>query len=202
MKLYLVRHGETDWNRDRISQGITDTLLNETGRAQSVRLAEHLGRLSIGAIYSSPLKRAAQTAGPIASKSKVEIKYDPDLKEMNQGAIEGKKLDQMVTEFPEVIAKWLEDPGSVRLPGGETLGEAQERGWSAVKRISESHSDENVIAVSHNLVILGIICRAISLDLKHLRKLKQDSTAVNVLEFNNGHCRVLCINDTCHLNGA
>jgi broad specificity phosphatase PhoE len=200
MKIHLIRHGETDWNRELRTQGISDTTLNSTGMEQAEKLARSLDRRKFGAVYSSPLKRASATAQMLASQAGLKVSYIDGLMEMNQGELEGKNLAEMTQQFPDVIAKWLDDPSDIRLPGGETMREVQARGWRAIERMVAENPVSDVIAVSHNLLILGVLCMALGLELKYFRRLKQDSTALNVIEHRNGLFRVLRVNDTCHLH--
>jgi broad specificity phosphatase PhoE len=200
MKIYLIRHGETDWNRELRTQGISDTTLNSTGMEQAEKLARTLVHGKFGAVYSSPLKRASATAEMLASRAGLKVRFIQELVEMNQGELEGKNLAEMTELFPDVIAKWLDDPSDIRLPGGETMREVQSRGWRAVEMMVSENPGSDVVAVSHNLLILGVLCMALGLELKYFRRLKQDSTAMNVIEHNNGRFRVLRVNDTCHLH--
>lgn len=204
MRLLLVRHGETDHNAGRITMGRRDVPLNERGRAQAAALAARLrdGRFgTLAAIYCSPLQRARATAQAIADACGLAPTVEPDLVEMEIGAVEDMSYDQVRERFPEFIRGWLsEDPSDVPMPGGETLRGVQERAWAVVEALLARHAEDTVAIVSHNFVILTLLCRALGLPLSHFRRLRQDVAAVSVLDLRPERETLLSLNDRCHLD--
>ena len=201
MNLILVRHGETDWNRLGICQGFSDIELNENGRRQIKQLASSLKCQSISAVYSSDLKRASDTAMAIAEYHNLEVRFDPDLREMNQGNLEGLTFIQIRERYGELLKEWRENTDLVRLPGGESLKEVQERAWRAVARICSRHDkEENIVTTSHNLTIISLLCKLTGVGLNEFVKFKLQAASKSVILFRNGHHRLVVLNDITHLS--
>jgi broad specificity phosphatase PhoE len=200
MRLILVRHGETSSNKARLALGRADIELNEHGRWQAQRLAASLKHEPIAAIYSSPLKRALATAEPIASSHGLEVQVDDGLIEMDIGEMEGLTFQQMRERHPQFLQAWLGDRAAHEaMPGGECLLDVQERAWQAIERIRERQEQGTVAAVTHNFVILTLICRVLGLELAGFRRLHHSLAAKSVLEMGRDRIVVVCFNDTCHL---
>ncbi len=200
MKLILVRHGETDWNRDNRVQGHSDIGLNERGKEQARCLAEHLKDESIIAIYSSPLRRAWETALAIAEFHQLPVQVEPDLAELDVGEMDGLTFEQMRSQYGDILREWMRDAGPVKMPNGESLEELQGRAWAAVQRILHKHPEGTVIVVSHNFAINTIICQAIGLALCDFRKLGLSVASTSMLDLTERGARLVLLNDTCHLN--
>ena len=131
--LLLIRHGETDWNASGRLQGHTDRPLNEYGRRQAAELAERLRGDGVGALYSSDLTRARETAEIVASRLGLPVVLDPDLRERNWGSWEGlTPAERSGVDFE-----------------GETPEEHRERTFRAIGRIAERHPGERVVVVTH-----------------------------------------------------
>jgi probable phosphoglycerate mutase len=146
--LYLVRHGETDWNRDRRIQGSTDIPLNTTGRQQAASTGLLLARREWDGIYASPLSRAFETASIIASEARLDApKVIDALVERNYGTAEGMTGFEIDRRFP---------PGT-EVPGRETRDEVADRVLPALLRLAEDHPDQSLIVVSHGGVIRSIL---------------------------------------------
>lgn len=202
MKLILVRHGETDWNRDNRVQGHSDVELNETGREQARRLALKLKEEAVTAIYSSPLRRASDTASAIADHHRVQVQTEPDLAELDVGDMDGLTFEQMRSRYGDILREWAKDAGPVKMPNGECLQELQERAWTAIQRILQEHPQGTVIVVSHNFAILTIICRAINFNLSDFRRLALSVASMSVIDLTERGARLVLLNDTCHLKEA
>jgi len=201
MKLILVRHGETRWNRENRVVGSADIGLNDEGRKQVKRLALALKGERVDAIYSSPLRRAWETAQEIARFHDGQVKADDAFKEMDAGELDGLTYEEMRVRYAEFIKQWLRDPASCIMPGGESLAGVQERAWLAVERMREKHPDDAVMVVSHNFVILCIICKALGLDLAQFRRLRLNLASISILNIGRQGTSLILFNDTCHLEG-
>ncbi len=200
MRLILVRHGETDTNKARLALGRADVELNEHGRWQAQRLAFSLNDEPIGAIYSSPLRRALATAEPIASSHGLEVQVDEGLIEMDIGEMEGLTFQQVGERYPHFLQAWLGGQAAYEpMPGGERLLDVQERAWQALERIRQRQEQGTMAAVTHNIVILTLLCRILGLDLANFRRLRQSLAAKSVLEMGKDRIIVVSFNDTCHL---
>jgi len=200
MRLILVRHGETDTNKARLALGRADVELNEHGRWQAQRLAISLKDEPIGAIYCSPLRRALATAEPIASTHGLEVQVDEGLIEMDIGEMEGLTFQQVGERYPHFLQAWLGgQAASEAMPGGERLLDVQDRAWQAIERIRQRQEHETVAAVTHNFVILTLLCRVLGLELADFRRLRHSVAAKSVLEVGRDRIILVSFNDTCHL---
>ena len=199
MRLILVRHGQTAFNRDRRVQGLSDICLTDAGERQARAVARRLQAEGLDAIYCSPLERALATARLIAETHDLPINVEEGLQEMDIGEMEGLTGAEMRSQYPELLRRWGTDPASVRMPGGETLGELQQRAWTAVEGMLGRHRDQTVVAVSHNFAIQTIICRALGLSLANFHRLRLDLCGVSILEFGRRGPALVTYNDTCHL---
>lgn len=200
INLILIRHGETNWNLTQKCQGFSDIELNQNGRRQIKELAQSLKSDEISAVYSSDLRRAKDTAVEIAKFHNLSINVDPDLREMNQGKFEGLSFIEIRELYSELLTEWRKDPGSVRIPGGETLIEVQERAWKSVQRIIKTHHNENVVAVSHNFTIITLLCKFKGIGLRDFFNFKIKAASKNIVSINKGSFKIDRQNDTTHLS--
>lgn len=200
MKVLLVRHGETEANRSRLALGREDVPLNERGRAQALAVARSVAGLPVAAVYSSPLGRALETARAIAAELGLEVQVEPGLIEMDVGEMEGMTFADMRQRYGEFLREWVsERAAALVMPGGESLDIVADRAWSTVLALEERHANDLVVAVTHNFVILTLLCRALDLPLARFRRLRVALGARSLLEVRGGQGSVLQVNDTCHL---
>jgi phosphoserine phosphatase len=201
IKLYLIRHGETVWNQQRIIQGSgSDTELSETGKAQADKLAEALRDVPLSAIYSSPLKRAMDTAGAIARGRKLKIIPEPGLMEVHVGEFEGMSLEKFAQGFSQFMVDWQTKGDAVNFKDGENLGKFKERVEAAVRKIVEDNKQGAVALVSHYFVTATAVCFALGLPITHMVRIRIQPSSQTVLEFEEGCApRLLVLSDTCHL---
>ena len=206
MKLILVRHGETSWNKERRVQGSdSDIELNDTGLEQARKVANFLKNEPINVIFSSPMQRARATAEAIASYHQVPVEFDQGLKELNVGELEGMSAVNLRTTFSQFLMQWWQDGGATKLPSGESLIELQQRAWKVIERLLERYktspehnTETTVVVVSHYFITLAIIIKALNLPLDFFPKFKLDPGGVSILEFRDYGTRLLTFNDTSH----
>ena len=199
MKLILVRHGETAWNRDGVVQGQTDVELSEHGRRQAELVALALKDEPVEAIYASPLKRALETAQAIARYHQAPLEIDACLMELDAGELDGLTYQQMREGYPAFLKEWVKDAGPLKLPGGECLQELQDRAWPCIERMQEKHPRGTVVVVSHNFALQTIICKAIGLKLSDFRRLRLAVAGLSIIDFSERGTALTLFNDTCHL---
>jgi broad specificity phosphatase PhoE len=203
MRLILIRHGETDHNADGMVQGRADIPLNDLGRRQAAALADSLRHTPVRAVYTSPLKRARETAAIVAAALDLPVTVEPDLIEMDVGRLEGLSGAQMRERFPEFLAVWAGPEGpDIPMPGGESLRQVQTRAWAVVERLREHHGDETVVAASHNFVIATIVCRAVGVPLSAFRRMRHGVASRTVIDVRPDRTQVVHLNDLCHLERA
>jgi broad specificity phosphatase PhoE len=201
MRLILARHGETAANRDGLGLGLQDIPLTEKGVQQAEALAETLADLKVDAVYSSPLRRAMDTAQAIASRHGLEVVADEGLTEMDVGDLDGLTFEEMRARYPEFLSRWLgEEAGTLRMPGGsECLQDVQDRARDAVRRIAQRHERGTVVVVTHNFTIHALLCDALNMPIRDFRRLRHDLAAISTLDLRDGRTIVIHVNDTCHL---
>jgi len=157
-EILLARHGETDWNRENRFQGHADPPLNEVGRAQSAELAATLAHEPIAAVYSSPLRRALETAETVAARHELAPITVEALREVDVGSWEGLTRAQVETRFPEQFRRWLDyGPG---WEDGETHEQMGERVLAALRELAHRHPDEHILVVTHGGPIRAALARA------------------------------------------
>ena len=201
MRLILVRHGETEWNRQSRIIGHTEIALNETGRRQATLLAQALRNEKVSAIYASPLQRTRETAAEISRVLGVKVTFDDALKEIAAGEIDGMTFEEVAEHHSDFFQLWMKGDPLLRLPGGESFTSLRNRTWPAVQRIVGKHSDGDVIIVSHTLAIMSIISSALGMDIANFRRIRLTVASISILEFKDRNISLLLFNDTCHWKG-
>jgi broad specificity phosphatase PhoE len=179
--IVLVRHGETDWNRDGRFQGHADPPLNDAGRAQARELAEQLATESLTALYTSPLRRAHETAHLLASPLGLDVRVSDALMEVDVGSWSGLTRAEIEARYPAGFQRWL-DYGH-GWDDGETYDQLGQRVAKGLRRIGEAHPDERVVAVTHGGPIRSALAVAESVPFAEARR------SINVI----GNCAVVRI---------
>ena len=201
LRILLVRHGETDWNRIRRFQGRSDIPLNQEGRDQAKALALALRAETIIAIYSSPLVRAMETSRLIKTyHPSAPLLEEDGLIEMDLGEFDGMEAHRWTAKYPDFRKAWQENPASVKMPGGESLPEVQVRAIDTLERIAQPYPCEStVLLCSHNFVIITILCYALEIPLDRFRDLQQGTAALNVLYMQGNRLWAEVVNERSHL---
>lgn len=201
MRLIIVRHGETDWNRECRYQGRMDIPLNENGRRQAHLLAKALSCEEISLIFSSPLKRALETAKVISLQKGVPIIVRDELSEIYHGEWEGLLLSEVKRKYADVFEMWKREPEKTTIPSGESLNMVLNRVKPLLAYIIDKCKDKTVLIVGHGGVNKVIFCVLLGLPLSYFWKFRQDNANLSILESLDGD-RGFCLkrfNDTCHL---
>ena len=170
-ELWLIRHGETDWNRDGLYQGRADIPLNATGLEQARATAQRIAASGqrFDALYSSPLSRARQTAEETARCLGLPIRFDPRLEEINQGEWTGKNYTEVVAQFGDPRkADGARESIFTRAPGGESVAEVAERISLAAADIAAQHPGQTVLIFSHGLALATLHCTAAGIPLENV----------------------------------
>ncbi|NJL83269.1 MAG: histidine phosphatase family protein [Chloroflexaceae bacterium] len=209
LRLLLVRHGETDWNRASRFQGTQDIPLNDNGRAQSERAAAFLKDVKLDFALSSPLLRPKETAQIILQYHPgVGLTTNPELVEIGHGLWEGKLKAEVEAEFPGMLQQWHERPETVQMPAGENLQQVWERAIAAWEELVVGESEtagKTGLVVAHDAVNKVILCHLLGLTPAHIWSIKQGNGAVTVIDYPKGTkgLPVLqALNITSHLQGG
>ena len=167
--IYLARHGESDWNAANRFQGLSDRPLTELGRRQAEALADQLAATaSPSAIYSSPLRRAFETAAIVGTRTGLEPRPVDDLREVDVGGWAGLSRSDVESRFPEAFRRWLD--GGEGWEDGESYADMSARVLAALTGIAESHPGDQVLVVSHGGPIRAIQAAAAGMDVHAYRK--------------------------------
>lgn len=198
-KIFLIRHGETEWNKIGKLQGSSDIDLLPEGIKQAHLLAEHAPFSSVDAIYSSDLTRAVETAEILAQKFNLPVIKKRGLRETRFGSWEGKYLNELITENDAGFEHFFTRPDKVQPPGGETFLQSQARIMNALDEIIADNAGKNIIVVSHGAAIRLIICAALVIPISKMWSIGQYNMALNILTFADGNFSVELLNSTLHL---
>jgi broad specificity phosphatase PhoE len=198
MELILIRHGETIWNKDGRVQGLSDIELSDVGLNQAHKLALSIQDINIKAIYSSPMKRAYQTAQIINEIHNAPIYLEPGLMEMDQGDFEGLTFKEIKACEKDFLQQWIQDAAAVTMPNGESLAGLQKRAWSVVANIIDKN--ENALIVSHNFTIAAILCKISGISLSQFRKVCVGTASKTMVSLQNGSASIDVLNDRTHLD--
>lgn len=202
MNIYLIRHGETDWNSVRKYQGRMDIELNAKGIDEANSVGNKLENYNIDCIYSSTLKRAMKTAEIINSYvSAGTINPTDEIIELNLGEWEGRTWDEIQVEYKEFLKTWMTNRVKVKIPGGESYGDAEIRGINFLRNLVNSCNYENVVIVSHGALIAAVLCSILSIDANHEGNFRVDNCSVNHIYYDKKEDKftVVTLNDISHL---
>lgn len=161
VRLWLIRHGETVWNRRKLWQGHTDVPLSEEGRRQARALAVLLQDLPLRAILSSDLQRARETAEILARSHRLSVETTPRLREVHLGEAEGLTTEEVVARFGQAAVELWRDPRLLDngFPGGELKRAAYQRACAALEDFALRFPGRELAVVSHSLVMRVVLYR-------------------------------------------
>lgn len=199
MKLYLIRHGQTDWNVAGKIQGKTDIPLNETGKRQAACLARGMEKRPVVQIYSSSLKRALETAQIIGDSQKVNVNPMKELEEVGFGKWEGRTNEEIKRQFPREFQIWWDDPLALAPPGGETREQIRTRCRQAAKIIL-SQATGDLAVVSHGATLAYLI-EYFMRDHPMREGIIVGNSSITTIEFDpfTGRTQMIQQNDSSHL---
>ncbi len=194
MRLFLIRHGRTEWNARGLFQGGRDIPLDETGRAQAEAMAERLAPVPFTAVWSSPLSRARETAALLASKKGLDVRLHEGLSEIRHGKWEGLEADLVAQQWPYLFRLWKERPQQVVMPGGESLEDVQTRALRAMEDLFSCGLDP-VAVVSHDAVIKVLLCAWMGLPLSGFRRFDLANASVTGVRLNGVDASLFLLGD-------
>ncbi|HAD81297.1 MAG: hypothetical protein A2509_00460 [Candidatus Edwardsbacteria bacterium RIFOXYD12_FULL_50_11] len=201
VELILVRHGQTQWNREQIFRGSKDIELDETGRQQAEALGERLRSRRIDAIYSSSLKRAMYTAEAIARLQGLPVMVGPGLVDMCFGEWEGLAHQEVKQRYPKQYQAWRENPWKARIPGASNIKDIQAQSLRAIKGLIEDNLPESTVAVvTHRVILKLILMKMLNMGPEGFWNIKLSSCGLTTVEWDGKRFVLTCLNDTGHLD--
>ncbi len=192
IRFYIVRHGETDWNRQRRAMGRRAIPLNAKGFKDVELMAEALSDKGIEAIYTSPLRRTMETAEIIARKTGARIVEEERLIEIGMGPWEGRAFDDLLKE--EGYRNFLHNPDGPHPAGVERMSDVQKRGVEVIREIVEGYSSGSFVLVSHADVIRPILCHYLHIPIQYVRSFNIDTASISILDVSEDGEKVVVLN--------
>ncbi len=202
VRLFLFRHGLTDWNEQKKYQGQQDIPLNNKGCKQAEKAAKCLSDRDIDLIYSSDLKRARKTAEIINNHHNLNIETKKELREINFGKWQGLTYQEIEEKYPESLKIWNRDPITNSPPAGETLKEFQNRVEKGFNNIIQGVKEGNIIVVSHGGTIKVFLTSLLEMPSENHWQFNISSTGLSIIDFyENNKSVILTLNSVEHLEG-
>jgi probable phosphoglycerate mutase len=200
-ELIVIRHGETDWNREQRFQGQIDVPLNATGHAQARRLAQALAGERFDQLLSSDLLRARETAAPLQRAGARGVTPLAGLREQSFGVLEGLDVPAIKAQHPGLWAQWLRHDADAVLPGGESTRQFHARVMAAVRALAQAHEGRTLALVTHGGV-LDMLWRTVhGLPLHGPRECAIPNTGINRLRWRGGTLDIVRWAEDAHLAG-
>jgi broad specificity phosphatase PhoE len=182
-RLVLVRHLEPEEGVTGRAYGALDVPLSAGARSQAEQLAKAFAPLDLAAVYASPLRRALETAAPIAALHGLSPCIHEGLREIDFGELEGQPYEDLERGRPELFRAWMEDPTGVSFPGGESFAELRARALAAAEEIRERHPGFTTALVAHGGVTRAIIAASLEMPDHALFRIDQPYGAVSVIDW-------------------
>jgi probable phosphoglycerate mutase len=198
-RIFLVRHGETDWNATGRIQGHNDTPLNAAGRQQAQRTAQRLAREPITAVYSSDLARAFETATIIGAPLGLTVVASPRLRERQYGLWEGLTAAEIQARYPEQFAIWRARTVDFAPPQGETRSALLARALAELQAIARRHVRDMVVVVTHGGLCYALIHHLLGSVDGDQREFTFGNASIHTLEVTGDRWAVISMNETAHL---
>jgi broad specificity phosphatase PhoE len=202
MNIYLVRHGETEWNKEEIFRGRKDVPLNERGLRQAEMTGRYFGGVAIDRICSSPLSRAVQTAEGIAGATMIPVTRDDAFTDIAFGTWEGLTLDEVGRRHPVELEVWRSQPHKFRMRGVESLAQVRRRVVAGLKAATEGAG--SVVVVTHRVICKVLVLHLLGMPNRSFWRIKCDPASITRFETVGEEPVLHFMNETCHLkvNGA
>ena len=203
-RLYIVRHGQSLGNAEKIFLGHTDLGLTELGDKQAKKTASALADIEFSAIYSSDLIRAYNTALPSASLRDMDIIPDKRFRELYCGEWEGMSIDELISKYGAMFTEsWVKDFGIFRMPGGESIPECAERMYEGCLDAARSHPGTNILIATHAAAIRALYGKICGINPENLgAELAYPSNAsYSIIEFDGSSFTPIAFSVDGHLEG-
>ena len=205
-RIFLIRHGETNWNKEGRFQGQIDIPLNKNGKEQAQKTFDYLKDITFNKAFSSSMIRPYETAQIILQKHKdITIKKIYSLVEINHGLWEGKLETEIKEEWPALLKNWHNKPEEVIMPEGETIKDVSKRSVKAFEKICLSQKENDLtLIVAHDAVNKTLICDLLGLDYSDIWMIKQGNGGITIIDiFDDPHKDnvISALNITTHLGG-
>ena len=199
VEIILIRHGETEWNAAEMFRGRADVPLSGAGLKQARLLGEYLRGEKIDVIYSSPLRRAVETAEAVAGYHGLTVNIVDNLNDFDFSSWQGLTLEEVKEKYGEIYQDWLDTPEQMKIPGGESLEDVKNRALPFVQDAVMRCGEGKIALVSHRAVHKVLICALLRLDNSSFWSFKLDTGGITRFVFNGDRAVLTVHNDTSFL---
>jgi len=198
-EFFLVRHGQTAWNKDQRFRGRKDVPLSEQGLQEAQLVADALQGENIELICASPLSRSMQTLAPLAQRLGSEVNPFEDVIDMNFGEWEGLSLAEAEKKYPDLFKLWVETPDKLTFPQGESLAQVQARAMRGISRLAVEFPEAVIVVCSHRVVCKLIMLGLLGVKPDRFWAIRQDTACLNRFDYTPPQAVIHIVNDTSHL---
>lgn len=199
--IYLIRHGETDFNKLNIVQGCgVDTSLNATGRSQAEMFFAHYQDIKFDKVYISALRRTYESVEPFIKNQQLPFEQIPELNEINWGILEGKKQEPEDAQlFLSIIEQWKKGFYEVKIEGGESPAELQKRQQIALEKIMKNTDEKTILICMHGRAIKSFLCLLLQKPLSEMDQFEHSNLGLYRLHYKQGQFHLELRNSKTHL---
>jgi probable phosphoglycerate mutase len=200
MRLIIIRHGESEWNRIGRYQGQADAPLSELGLRQAEALAGRLRNERLDAIFTSPLQRAARTAAAVARfHPHVPPASEPALLEIDHGEWQGLMVDEVKGRYGAGLLEWRMHPTRAQMPGGESFSNILKRVLDFKERLLIEYSEKNVLVSTHDVVVKILVADALGMNMDRINRIWVTNASISVVEYGHDLPYLVSLSEACHL---
>jgi broad specificity phosphatase PhoE len=200
MRLIIVRHGESEWNRIGRYQGQADAPLSDLGLRQAEALAGRLQREPLDVIFTSPLQRAAKTAEAIARHHpEVPFEQASALMEIDHGEWAGLMADEVIARYGAGLREWRAHPSRSQMPGGESFSNILKRVLDFKDQLCKDFHTRNVLVSTHDVVVKILVADALGMNMDRINRIWVTNASISVIEYGEDLPYLVSLSEACHL---
>ena len=199
-RFYLIRHGETDWNKGGRYQGCTNIQLNDAGREQARLLGERFKFLPLDVVYVSPLDRAVATAAPLAAAHGLTPIQDAHFREINFGEWEGMTSEEISAKYGKEFDEFLKNPEEMPFSGEGSFKNVEKRIAKGFEKILEGKNGKSIAVVTHGGIIRIAVKYLLGIEGQWFNKTWIDNTSITLVEIHKNYNLLRVLNDSSHIN--
>jgi probable phosphoglycerate mutase len=200
MRLIIIRHGESEWNRIGRYQGQADAPLSELGLRQAEALAGRLRNERLHAIYTSPLQRAARTAAAVARyHPDVPLYAEPALLEIDHGDWQGLMVDEVKERYADGLREWRMHPTRAQMPNGESFSNILKRVLDFKDRLLLEYPDRSVLISTHDVVVKILVSDVLGMNMDRINRIWVTNASISAIEYGDDLPYLVSLSEACHL---
>jgi phosphoserine phosphatase len=200
MRLIIVRHGESEWNRVGRYQGQGDAPLSDLGLRQAEALALRLCDEPLDVIFTSALQRAAKTAEAIARYHRdTPFEHTPALLEIHHGDWQGLLADEVIERYGDGLREWREHPTRAQMPNGESFSNILKRVLDFKEYLCSKYSGRNVLISTHDVVVKILVADALGMNMDRINRIWVTNASISVIEYGDDLPYLVSLSEACHL---